>query len=254
MSRAKFSPIDPTHLGFTYSEKEVKKERSQKRGLYEGSKIETPDKGMYDVHFPYDVMSLYPSTPIGRIVSAQPATSVIKVQPTVKKEYVACDQCDRVYEILPGCPLLDPVVRDQRAELSHSYDLYLNPKTECHDCSIGWECSGWCMIVDSFDDDRDPEWKSIQKAELAKYDEGVKAGRKIRDYLKDTNLTMGPIKNVLETSRKRLYNIKSIWDATTRVEDGKPCIIIRLQKPDDLIVQRVRDILPKNTNFKVIPY
>lgn len=152
MSRTKWSPVGANALGFTCTRSITN--RKQQR------KCDTE-----------------------RRVDAQPKPPPQEVRETTKL-YATCARCNGKYEIMPGCPLLNPKVQQERADKYYCDAFILNPDTECKWCCLGWEMSGWCIIEDSVDDDDDPVLIKYKKDELTKYYKDIADGRALRAYLK----------------------------------------------------------------------
>lgn len=93
-----------------------------------------------------------------------------------------CPRCHKRYYVLPGNPLLDDGER-----YDHVRRLYiLRSHLECcnYDCTSSHSCLGWCIIVDSFDDD-DESYTQIKKAELKNYYSEIKQGEQVQKYLQE---------------------------------------------------------------------
>ncbi len=127
-----------------------------------------------------------PNAPTPRPRANPPKSTTPKnVVPTPRKVVgptATCCGCRRSFEMLPGCPLLDPRVLDKREgdETRDFIDpLVLDSNNECPECSWSWQSLGWCMITD--DDMLTP---AERKEQLAKYDGKLADGKKIRETLR----------------------------------------------------------------------
>jgi hypothetical protein len=89
---------------------------------------------------------------------------------------------------MEGCSLLNKEVQEERQDKRGCSWFILKSQTECPKCSIGYRCSGWCMITDMYTPeelDEDPWKQKWIKESLSKYDKGIAKGELISKYLRE---------------------------------------------------------------------
>jgi hypothetical protein len=135
-------------------------------------------------NFKYDSVPAKPR-PV-RPAPTRPAPARRPVSSLREWEYAKCPRCDRRFEILPDCILrkLGEEDSDEAEERGFGFGTFiLDPDNECFNCDYSNRVSGWCCIVDTFDDDESSE---IRSSELKKYYSKLEKGEDVQLELKLT--------------------------------------------------------------------
>lgn len=127
-------------------------------------------------------------------------------KPLAEWEYAYCPNCLRKFEMLPGCILRKLAFEDteESEERGFGFGTFkLDPNNECFQCDYSNRVSGWCCIVDSFDE----EDSEFRKMELRKYYSKLEKGEDVQLELK---MVWSPIPGEVEQRAANYENRKKM--------------------------------------------